>query len=258
MKISDITQRSQVQHIAEGRKQLDENLLGLGWKAALGAAQAAGIIGTGVDAAKNFSAWWDDKITAKELIARTGGDLALGLGLGAGAAGIKSGIRTGKNILGKGDDVRDLLKQKKAAEREMKKHQDKLDNLNRRTDISPANRRTREKKLARDPDKKAAAADLKAKTQALKNAQGSKTKDFLKYGTAGLGATQMLGLGPTDTAYKALGGANKSGQPTAGTGMDGGNAGGGDGKTDAQRAAERALRYKSDYITKGITTIDPQ
>ncbi len=61
-----------------------------------------------------------------------------------------------------------------------------------------------------------------------------------------------------DPTYKALGGANKSGQPTAGTGMDGDNAGGGDGKTDAQRAAERASRYKSDYITKGITTIDPQ
>jgi hypothetical protein len=255
MKISDITQRSQVQHIAEGRKQLDENLLGLGWKAALKAAQAAGIIGTGVDAAKNFSAWWDDKITTKELAARTGADLALGLGLGAGVAAGKQAWKTGKNILGKGDDVRDLLKQQRIAQREMGKQQDRVKRLNNRTDVTPANRRAREQKLARDRRK--AEADLKAKTRALKNAQGSKTGDFLNWGATGLGATQMLGLGPTDTTYKALGGANKSGQPTAGTGMDGGNAGGGDGKTDAQRAAERALRYKSDYITKGITTVDP-
>jgi hypothetical protein len=256
MKISDITQRSQVQHIAEGRKQLDENLLGLGWKAALAAAQAAGIIGTGVDAAKNFSAWWDDKITAKELIARTGGDLALGLGLGGGVAAGKQAWKTGKNILGKGDNVRDLLRQQRIAQRDMRKELDRVNKLKGRTDISPANRRTRENKLAQD--RKVAAANLKAANQQLSRSRGgTKTRDFLNWGATGLGATQMLGLGPTDTAYKALGGANKSGQPTAGTGMDGGNAGGGDGKTDAQRAAERALRYKSDYITKGITTVDP-
>ena len=138
----------------------------------------------------------------------------------------------------------------------MRKELDRVNKLKGRTDISPANRRTREQKLAQD--RKVAAANLKAANQQLSRSRGgTKTRDFLNWGATGSGATQMLGLGPTDTAYKALGGANKSGQPTAGTGMDGGNAGGGDGKTDAQRAAERALRYKSDYITKGITTVDP-
>jgi hypothetical protein len=252
MKISDITQRSQVQHIAEGRKQLDEvGLLGLGMKAL----QAAGIIGTGVDAAKNYSAWRDGKISGKELIARTGGDLALGLGLGAGAAGAKSAFKGGKKLLGKGDNVRDLVKQKNAAQREIRKQQDRLDKLKGRTNLTPAGKTARKKIL--DPKKQAAVADKKAINKQLDKNQGTKTKDIRKYGTAGLAVPDMLDPA-RDPAYKALGGANKSGQPTAGTGMGGGNAGGGDGKTDAQRAAERASRYKSDFITKGITTIDPR
>lgn len=256
MKISDITQRSQVQHIAEGRKQLDEiGLLGMGASAAMKALQAAGIIGTGVDAAKNYSAWKDGKISGKELIARTGGDLALGLGLGAGAAGVKSALKGGKKLLGKGDDVRALLKQKKVAQKEITKQQDRLDKLKGRTNLTPAGKTARKKIL--DPKKQAAVADKKAINKQLSKNQGTKKKDFLKFGTAGLAVPDMLDP-LQDPAYKALGGANKSGQPTAGTGMGGGNAGGGGGKTDAQRAAERAARYKSDFITKGITTIDPQ
>ena len=256
MKISDITQRSQVQHIAEGRKQLDEvGLLGMGASAAMRALQAAGIIGTGVDAAKNYSAWKDGKITGKELAARTGGDLALGLGLGAAGAGVKSALKGGKKLLGKGDNVRDLVKQKNAAQREIRKQQDRLDKLKGRTDLTPAGRRARRKIL--DPKKQAAVADKKATNMQLRRNQGTKKKDFLGFGSAGLAVPDMLDPA-RDPAYKALGGANKSGQPTAGTGMDGGNAGGGGGKTDAQRAAERASRYKSDFITKGITTIDPQ
>jgi len=244
MKISDITQRSQVQHIAEGRKQLDEvGLLGLGMKAL----QAAGIIGTGVDAAKNYSAWRDGKITGKELAARTGGDLALGLGLGAAGAGVKSALKGGKKLLGKGDNVRDLVKQKKAVQKRITKTQDQLDKTKGRTDIGKSGKFRQEKLKAQQ---KANMADKKAINKPLSKNQGTKKKDFLKYGTVGLAVPDMLDPA-RDPAYKALGGANKSGQPTAGTGMGGGNAGGGGGKTEAQRAAERASRYKSDFITPG-------
>ena len=263
MKISDITQRSQVQHIAEGRKQLDEaGLVGMGASAAMKALQAAGIIGTGVEAAKNFYAWWDDKISAKELIARTGGDLALGLGAGAGVAGLKSAWRTGKKLLGKGDNVRDIRRLQRAAQSELRNQQNRLDNLksrtDSRTDLTPAGRRTREKIIANDPKKLAAVADLKAANTRLRNTQGTKIKDFLNYGTAGLGVPDMLDLAQ-DPTYKALGGADPTGQPKAGESLADAEA---RRKEDAarvqKRAAERASRYKSDYITKGITTIDPQ
>ena len=60
-------------------------------------------------------------------------------------------LMRGKKLLGKGDDVRALLKQKKVAQKEITKQQDRLDKLKGRTNLTPAGKTARKKIL--DPKK---------------------------------------------------------------------------------------------------------
>ena len=197
MKISDITQRSQVQHIAEGRKQLDEIAPAI-W----GALGVAGAGMTAYDTWQNYQAYERGDITKKELGARVGADVALGLigggafaitkALGKGAfRGAKLGKATNKldklpdssgkgSTLGKVKSKYKTVKAKRAANKGVKKAKNKLD-----------------------------------KTKIMPRVKG---RDFVKGAVLGLAVPDSLDP-LRDPAYKALGG-ELDGAPDSGTGMD--------------------------------------
>ena len=254
MKISDITHRSQAQHIAEGREKLDEFAI------TSTALAAIGLVGAGMtawDTYKNYQAYDRGDITGHELAIRVGADVALGLttggGFAIGKAVAKAGFKGAKSLMGFGDDAKKAVDTAKKAVDNAKtikaradKLPSKLNPLNKTgVDLKGAGKTAKVKRYA-NKKVKDAKADLK---QAKKKVGGPTKKGFAKdfvKGT-GIGLAVPDSLDPLrDRVYTAGGGSVPGGAPDSGSGM-GGNTGGG--QTDAERAAERASRYKSDFIT---------
>ena len=227
MKISDITQRSQVQHIAEGRKQLDE--IGPAVWAALGVA-GAGV--TAYDTWQNYQAYKRGDIDKTELKARVGADIALGL-IGGGALAVtkalgKGAFRTAKKLIGFGDDSAAAAAEVAKATK-IKARADKLGKTTKpdlpdssgkgSTLLGKGKRIYKTNKAKRAADKGVKTANKKLdKTKIMPTKKGL-AKDFGKGAVVGLAVPDSLDP-LQDPAYKALGGANKDGAPDAGTGMD--------------------------------------
>ena len=228
MKISDITQRSQVQHIAEGREKLDEFAI-------TGTAlAAAGLVGAGMtayDTYNNYQEYKRGEITKKELGARVGADVALGL-LGGGALAIgkaigKVGWRGAKKLMGFGDDAAAAAKELEKANK-IKARADKLGKATKpKLPDSSGKGSTLGKlksKYKTGKAKRAANKGVKTAKKKLDKTKIMPTKKELAKNVAtavGVGMLVPDELDPLrNPAYKALGGANKDGAPDAGTGMD--------------------------------------
>jgi hypothetical protein len=194
MKISDITQRSQVQHIAEDREKLDEGF----WIPAIA---AGGAVYAGYEGWRNYQAYKRGEIDGDELALRVGTDLALALiGGGAGAlikGGGKLAYRGAKKALGFGDDTAAAAETVRKAKNALAKAE-KL-----KKDIKPGSLAKKRKIVAKKQikDKK---ADLK---HAKKNLGPSK---LARTGGASIGAGVALAtkdINPLhDKVYTALGG----------------------------------------------------
>jgi hypothetical protein len=194
MKISDITQRSQVQHIAEDREKLDEGF----WIPAIA---AGGAVYAGYEGWSNYQAYKRGEIDGAELALRVGTDLALALiGGGAGAlikGGGKLAYRGAKKALGFGDDTAAAAETVRKAKNALAKAE-KL-----KKDIKPGSLAKKRKIVAKKQikDKK---ADLK---HAKKNLGPSK---LARTGGASIGAGVALAtkdINPLhDKVYTALGG----------------------------------------------------
>jgi hypothetical protein len=235
MKISEVTQKSHIEQLAEDRKQLDEVL-----PAAAAAVWAGlGIAGagmTGYETYKNYQAFKRGDITQKELIARVGGDVALGLigggGLAVGKALAKGAFRGAKKLMGFGDDPARLAVDKVDAIKKIKKAEVEVDaakQLNKETPRGGRIFKSADKKAAKKLEKDAK-ADLKnaqrTKKELNKRLEKAKIMPRIKKRDLAKGATLGLAVPDSldplrDPTYKALGGANKDGQPNAGSGMDG-------------------------------------
>jgi len=241
MKISDITQRSQVQHIAEGRKQLDEAIIAPAVWAALGVA-GAGM--TAYDTWQNYQAFERGEIDKKELAARVGGDVALGLigggGLAVGKALGKAGWRGAKKLMGFGGDSKAAAKELEKA----KKIKARADNLGKATKPKLPDSSGKGSTLGKVKSKY---KTVKAKRAANKGVETAKKKldktkimprvkkrDFAKGAVLGLAVPDSLDP-LRDPAYKALGGADPHGQPKAGESLA---------DAEARRKAEAAAEQK--------------
>lgn len=241
MKISDITQRSQVQHIAEGRKQLDEAIIAPAVWAALGVA-GAGM--TAYDTWQNYQAFERGEIDKKELAARVGGDVALGLigggGLAVGKALGKAGWRGAKKLMGFGGDSKAAAKELEKA----KKIKARADNLGKATKPKLPDSSGKGSTLGKLKSKY---KTVKAKRAANKGVETAKKKldktkimprvkkrDFAKGAVLGLAVPDSLDP-LRDPAYKALGGADPHGQPKAGESLA---------DAEARRKAEAAAEQK--------------
>jgi len=225
MKISDITQRSQVQHIAEGREKLDELAPAI-W----GALGVAGAGMTAYDTWQNYQAYERGDITKKELGARVGADVALGL-IGGGAFAVtkalgKGAFRGAKKLMGLGDDsaaaareVEKAIKTKARADK-LGKATNKLDKLpdssGKGSTLGKVKSKYKTVKAKRAANKGVKKAKNKLdKTKIMPRVKG---RDFVKGAVLGLAVPDSLDP-LRDPAYKALGG-ELDGAPDSGTGMD--------------------------------------
>ena len=219
MKISEVTQKSHSEQLAEDRKQLDEVVPAAVW-AGLGLA-GAGM--TGWETYKNYQAFKRGDITQKELIARVGGDVALGLigggGLAVGKALAKGAWRGGKKLMGFGDNTADVATATRDAEKAagIKTRAGDLNYGNKNVKRKLQTFKVKRRASARD---RQARADLKKAKDDAKIIPKIKKKDLAKGTVLGLAVPDSLDP-LRDPTYKALGGANKDGQPDAGSGMDG-------------------------------------
>ena len=245
MKISDITQRSQVQHIAEGRKQLDEIAPAI-W----GALGVAGAGWTAYETWQNYEAYERGEIDKEELIARVGGDVALGLigggGLAVGKALGKAGWRGAKRLLGFGDDPAKLARQKQKAIDRMKKAEAKVDAAKNKNPTTPAEAKKQANKINKaEDDFDQAKIDKNNLSKRMKDAKilptkGELVKNAVKGGVLGLAVPDWLDP-LRDPAYRALGGANPDGsQPKAGESLADAEA---RLKADAARDQKRKVRF---------------
>jgi hypothetical protein len=252
MKISDITQRSQAQHIAEGREQLDEAIFMPAVWAALGVAGAGY---TAYETWQNYQAHKRGEIDKKELIARVGGDVALGLigggGLAVAKALGKGAWRGGKALLGMGGDAKAAAKELKKA-KEIQARADKLGKTTKpdlpdssgkgSTLLGKGKRIYKTNKAKRKADKGVKTANKKLdKTKIMPRV---KKRDFAKGAVVGLAVPDSLDP-LRDPAYKALGGADPHGQPKAGESLA---------DAEARRKADAAAEQKRKVRFMGLSS----
>jgi hypothetical protein len=247
MKISDITQRSQVQHIAEGRKQLDEAIFMPAVWTALGVTGAGW---TAYETWQNYEAYKRGEIDEKEFKARVGGDVALGL-IGGGGATVakalgKAGWRGAKRLMGFGDDPAKLERQKQKAIDRMKKAEAEVAAAKNKNPTTPAEAKKQANKINKAKnDFDQAKIDKNNLSKRKKDARilptkGELVKNALKYGGAGLAVHDKYDP-LRDPTYRALGGANPDGsQPKAGESLADAEA---RLKADAVRDQKRKVRF---------------
>jgi len=244
MKISDITQRSQAQHLAEGRKQLDEIA-----PAVWGTLGVAGAGWTAIETWQNWLAYERGEIDKEELIARVGGDVALGL-IGGGGLALtkalgKAGWRGAKRLMGFGDDPAKLARQKQLAIDRMKKAEDEVAAAKNKKPTTPADKKANaQAKKQAEEDFKQAKIDKNNLSQRIKKARipptkGELVKNAVKGGVLGLAVPDSLDP-LRDPTYKALGGADPTGQPKAGESLADAKA---RRKADAVRDQKRKVRF---------------
>ena len=248
MKISEITQRSQAQHLAEGRKQLDEiGLVGMGIGGAASYALLAaqyganplkwpksayaefaldiglGAVTGGALTVAKAAAVAAAKTAAKKGLSSvaTGAGKLTGMGKGPGTVNKKTGFLRGAD--GKDTVLKPGDKGFKQAQDQIKKSKQKPD------DGIPTMKQEFGKQVT-------------GKGTGLQLSRGVALSPLARLGRAALGYGDVL---KTDAQIKADMDAAEAAKAAAEA-------------AKAAADAERALRYKSDYITKGITTIDPQ
>jgi len=204
-----------INEITESKQQLDEAIFTGAAALTLGGLAVAGAGITGYEIYQNWQAFKSGEITKKELAARVGGDVALGLiGGGIGGAikvlrGAWKGTKALKTVNKAG--LKDAKKQVKNAAEELKTAK-QLEKGTSGADAQVAT--TLKKGAAKDLDAaKAKVGDLKLKRAAL--------KDKYKWKATGTG----VGLAVPDEydplrdpTYKAFGGKGSK-QPAPGTGM---------------------------------------
>jgi len=196
--------------INEDRQRTDEVIF-------LPVVYAASLGYTAYEIYNNYNAFESGKITAKELAARVGGDVALALAGGGLLAGFKMAVKGVK--LAKG--TKNLNKTKKEVNDATKELND-LKNKKIEPNAKSVDK-LKNKSAINDAQKKLDNLNLKQSNLGQKIGQQKrilgKTRDFYK-GSA-VGALVPDSFDPLrDPTYKALGGKSDE-QPPAGTGMDG-------------------------------------